>query len=614
MPSTRPGATRAARSTVIVPGPQPTSSRSMPGPQRREQVGRGVLAVRQRCDCRTGSACPWVYVSTPAVWTRLPHSGTRSHTVRLRAPRPAPARPPARRARGRRAPGRSGCAGRAGPRRSARPRAGRRTAAPPPSPAARRPPAAGPSACDHRRLGAVPRDQPRRARPPASSAGRGAAPTSGSRAVTERAAPRPSRADDRVHRLLGHRPVGGQLARRPRRGPVRPTAAGACGRGRRSRRRGPSPPTPAAPAGAGPRTSRRRRRGSSGPASTWFTVSSSWATSASLGTGSSSGTGPLDRLVGEPEVDQPVGLRQREDVRATASRAAARSAPRTASRAATPGTTRCEPREGTSRMRRRQLLRPHPRGVDHHAGAERERLALGQAHVHVARRRPRSPPRRSAPARRTPPPSGPAPPPAGRRRRAGRPRRRRRPARRARRAPAGTTSSADTRRVDGSEPRPPGTEQPHGVAQPAARRGQRGHVPAGDVGHEERQRPDQVRRGRPHEDGALAGALPRQADLAVRQVAQPAVHELRRPAAGARGEVGALQQDDGEPAARGVERDPGAGHPAAHDDDVDRGARRRRPGPRARGPADSVPGSEAVTMIAPAAAPADCSRGRRSRN
>mgnify|MGYP002714888060 CR=1 FL=1 len=29
--STRPGATRAVRSTVIVPGPQPTSSRSSPG-------------------------------------------------------------------------------------------------------------------------------------------------------------------------------------------------------------------------------------------------------------------------------------------------------------------------------------------------------------------------------------------------------------------------------------------------------------------------------------------------------------------------------------------------------------------------------------------------------
>ena len=85
-----------------------------------------------------------------------------------------------------------------------------------------------------------------------------------------------------------------------------------------------------------------------------------------------------------------------------------------------------------------------------------------------------------------------------------------------------------------------------------------------------------------HEDGALAGALPRQPDLAVRQVAQPAVHELRRPPAGARGEVGALQQHDGQPAARGVQRHARAGHPAAHDDDVDLGARRGRPGPRSR--------------------------------
>ena len=39
---TRPGATRSARSTVMVPGPQPTSSRSSPGAQVRQEVGGRV--------------------------------------------------------------------------------------------------------------------------------------------------------------------------------------------------------------------------------------------------------------------------------------------------------------------------------------------------------------------------------------------------------------------------------------------------------------------------------------------------------------------------------------------------------------------------------------------
>ena len=38
-----PGATRWARSIVIVPGPHPTSSRSTPGPEVGEEVGGGVL-------------------------------------------------------------------------------------------------------------------------------------------------------------------------------------------------------------------------------------------------------------------------------------------------------------------------------------------------------------------------------------------------------------------------------------------------------------------------------------------------------------------------------------------------------------------------------------------
>ena len=43
MPTTRPGDSRRARSQVMVPGPQPTSSRDMPGPEVAEQVAGGVL-------------------------------------------------------------------------------------------------------------------------------------------------------------------------------------------------------------------------------------------------------------------------------------------------------------------------------------------------------------------------------------------------------------------------------------------------------------------------------------------------------------------------------------------------------------------------------------------
>ena len=242
---------------------------------------------------------------------------------------------------------------------------------------------------------------------------------------------------------------------------------------------------------------------------------------------------------------------------------------------------------------RRQPLRPHAGGVDHHArrgatnASPSARLTCTSAPSTAVTVGAGQHPR---PVRARP--SGPAPPPAGRRptswpsQKTTPPP----PGAHARRQP-GTTSSATPA---GSTAASPGRRAPSSrTASPsaAAGRGERGHVPAGDVGHEERQRPDQVRRRRPHEDGALAGALPRQPDLAVRQVAQPAVHELRRPAAGARGEVGALEQHDREPAARGVQRDPGAGHPAADDDDVDRRRPRRPARSRARRSADSEPGS-----------------------
>jgi hypothetical protein len=114
-----------------------------------------------------------------------------------------------------------------------------------------------------------------------------------------------------------------------------------------------------------------------------------------------------------------------------------------------------------------------------------------------------------------------------------------------------------------------GHRHPDGVPESPAQRGQRAHVPAGLVGHQEGQRPGEVRRRRPHQDGALAGALPGQAELAVGEVPEPAVHQLRRPPAGPGRQVGPLAQRHGEPPRGGVQRHARAGHPAADDQDVD---------------------------------------------
>ena len=87
------------------------------------------------------------------------------------------------------------------------------------------------------------------------------------------------------------------------------------------------------------------------------------------------------------------------------------------------------------------------------------------------------------------------------------------------------------------------------------------------------QRPDEVRRGVLDQDAALDRALVRDADRARGEVAQPAVHQLRAPAAGAEREVVLLDEDDAQAAGGRVERDPGAGDAAADDEHVDRSAR-----------------------------------------
>ena len=81
-------------------------------------------------------------------------------------------------------------------------------------------------------------------------------------------------------------------------------------------------------------------------------------------------------------------------------------------------------------------------------------------------------------------------------------------------------------------------------------------------------RPNQVRR-EAHQQLALADAFEHEAELVVLQVAQPAVDQLARLAAGAAGEVAHVDRDDAKPPACRVERDAGAGRAEADDEDVD---------------------------------------------
>src|SRR4051794_29218170 len=58
---TRPGATSAARSAVMVPGPQPTSSNHCPGCSLGNRYAAELSAVRHRCERSTDSWCPCRY-------------------------------------------------------------------------------------------------------------------------------------------------------------------------------------------------------------------------------------------------------------------------------------------------------------------------------------------------------------------------------------------------------------------------------------------------------------------------------------------------------------------------------------------------------------------------
>jgi hypothetical protein len=139
-----------------------------------------------------------------------------------------------------------------------------------------------------------------------------------------------------------------------------------------------------------------------------------------------------------------------------------------------------------------------------------------------------------------------------------------------RREPAGLVRADPARRRQRVAPRARGGA--HDVAELDADADLR-RRPAADARRpwdEVGERPHEVRGDDAHEQRALGRGLPGHAPLALLEVAQAAVHELRAPAARAVREVAALEQRDREPAARGVERHAGAGDPAADDHEVDR--------------------------------------------
>ena len=127
-------------------------------------------------------------------------------------------------------------------------------------------------------------------------------------------------------------------------------------------------------------------------------------------------------------------------------------------------------------------------------------------------------------------------------------------------------------RVRGREPRPRRAAQAldrHDVVEVEADAHHAVGALAVEGGDDERQRLDEVRRERDHQL-ALEQRLADEAEVEVLQVAQAAVDELGGAARRARGVVGALDERDAVAARGGVERDAGAGDPAADDDDVER--------------------------------------------
>src|SRR5207302_1839300 len=86
---------------------------------------------------------------------------------------------------------------------------------------------------------------------------------------------------------------------------------------------------------------------------------------------------------------------------------------------------------------------------------------------------------------------------------------------------------------------------------------------------DEPHRAHEVRSDRAHQVVALDCRLPRDAQLAGGDVAEPSMRELARPAAGAGGEIVLLDQRHRQPACGGVESHTGTSDTAAYNQYVD---------------------------------------------
>ncbi len=86
---------------------------------------------------------------------------------------------------------------------------------------------------------------------------------------------------------------------------------------------------------------------------------------------------------------------------------------------------------------------------------------------------------------------------------------------------------------------------------------------------EEGDRPDEVRRDPAEHQLALLERLPDEVEVHLLEVAQAAVEELGGARGGPRPEVALLDEGGGQTTGRGIERDPGPGHPAADDEHVE---------------------------------------------
>ena len=127
-----------------------------------------------------------------------------------------------------------------------------------------------------------------------------------------------------------------------------------------------------------------------------------------------------------------------------------------------------------------------------------------------------------------------------------------------------------------------------------------------------------MRRRALHQDAALDGALVRDADLAVGEVAQPAVDELRAPARGPEREIVGVDRGDGQPAGGGVEGDAGAGDAEPDHEQVDVGAggsrgRARRGARGVTGPGTGRGAAELAVEPAPRVASSSIMLARRAR-